>query len=209
MQKKLTYTYRGRPIDQRGKPGRASAWSNSRKKNSGLVFFIYSLCILVLASVLVWIFFLVKQLNDKESENIVAENKVETKTQPVVQQQKKKVIPTPVQQEKAKPAIEKTEVRPVTVSPNELRVYNAGLRSFGENNHVNARNAMRLLLDKMAIQPGHPLYNKACQILGDSNMKLYYQGSDPAEWGEHVVRRGEMLSKIASKNSTTVKDLMK
>ena len=84
MQKKLTYTYRGRPIDQRGKPGRASAWSNSRKKNSGLVFFIYSLCVLVLASVLVWIFFLVKQLNEKESEKAVAENKVETKNRMLI-----------------------------------------------------------------------------------------------------------------------------
>ena len=208
MQKKLTYTYRGRPIEQRGKPVRTSSWSNSRRKNSGLVFFIYSLCVLVLASVLVWIFFLVKQLNEKESDAAVAENKAETKTQPAVKQPEKLVKPTPVQPEKAKPVVPKTVTTPATVAPNELRVYNAGLRAFSENNYVNARNAMRLLLDKMAIQPGHPLYNKACQILGDSNMKLYYQGSDPAEWGEHVVRRGDMLSKIASKNSTTVKDLM-
>lgn len=208
MQKKLTYTYRGRPIDQRGKPGRASAWNNSRRKNSGLVFFIYALCVLVLASVLVWIFFLVKQLNEKESDAVVAEDKVETKTQRSAQQPEKQVTTSPAPAEKAAPAVRKTVVNKTTVNPNELRVYNAGLRAFSEKNYVNARNAMRLLLDKMAIQPGHPLYNKACQILGDSNMKLYYQGADPAEWGVHVVRRGDMLSRIASKNSTTVKDLM-
>ena len=208
MQKKLTYTYRGRPIDQRGKPGRASSWSNSRRKNGGLVFFIYALCVLVLASVLVWIFFLVKQLNEKESEAAVAETKVETKAQPAVQKQENQATAKPVQPAKPEIVTGKSVAKNITVNPNELRVYNAGLRAFGEKNYVNARNAMRLLLDKLAIQPGHPLYNKACQILGDSNMKLYYQGADPAEWGEHVVRRGDMLSRIASKNSTTVKDLM-
>ena len=42
MQKKLTYTYRGRPIEQRGKPGRVSAWNNSRRRNGGIAFFVYS-----------------------------------------------------------------------------------------------------------------------------------------------------------------------
>lgn len=205
MLKKLSYTYRGRPIDQRGKPGRASAWSNSRRKNSGLTFFVYAIGILILASVVVWIFFLIRQINEKQEPETPA---VEAKTQPEVVRQMPKPVPAAQPQPEA-PAVKTVpQTTEMTIDPAELQAYTAGLRAYGMKNYVNARNAMRLLLDKMAIPPEHPLYNKSCQVLGDSNMKLYLRGTDPSEWGEYTVRRGDILSRIAAKNSTTVKDLM-
>ncbi|MBR2427483.1 MAG: LysM peptidoglycan-binding domain-containing protein [Lentisphaeria bacterium] len=204
MLKKLTYTYRGRPIEHQGKPGRVSAWHNPRRKNSGMAFFIYALGILILASILVWIFFLVKQFNDPaEKENVKQE-------QPEVKRVKTDVTPAVRLTEKKEEPKKKDDafVSVKSVSPNELQVYRIGLREYGAKNYINARNAMRLLLDKMAIQQNHPLYSKACSILGDSNMKLYYQGTDPAEWGEYVVKKGDILSRIASRNATGVKELM-
>lgn len=210
MQKKLTYTYRGRPIEQRGKPGRVSAWNNSRRRNGGIAFFVYALGILILASVLVWIFFLIKQLNDPSGEQATVKEKIaEKREQKNVIQPEKHVAKTPERIVKPVIAPPKTVIATTPdINAKELQVYRAGLREYGAKKYVNARNAMRLLLDKMAISPEHPLYNKACNILGDSNMKLYYQGNDPAEWGEYVVRKGDILSRIASRNATTVKDLM-
>ena len=202
---KLPYTYEGRPLSEYGKRRKPSFQLRRRKSGAGR-FFLFLLILLLPggAGYGIWYFFF---QDEKTEETIPAEETITPEipaelpvTEPVTEE-----VATVVEQPRPviRPAVQQNALSE-EASRQAMKIYSAGVNAWRNQDHVKARSAMRLLLDKLGLPVNHQLYSQACTILNESSRIIYESGSDPAEWETYKVKSGDVLSRIARRKSTTV-----
>ncbi len=90
-----------------------------------------------------------------------------------------------------------------------LQIFSASEKAYTRREFEKVQSAMRLVLEKLDVLPGHHYYNKACDLLGRASMEHYKDGNDPANWVEYTVVSGDSLYVIAKRYRGVTADMIR
>lgn len=201
--KPLGYTYNGRPLMESSSHFRRGSSAYGRERKPSLFL---RLC-LVLGLVLVFLaagFAIWKAFSKETSEPPASEENISP-------EQPDTAVPQPVpEQQEEVPAIPESPERDMNPETNRqaLRIFSAAGKAFQQGRYEEARKALRLFIEGLAVPVTHPLYPKACDMLGQASFHLLNEGKDPADFLDYEVQAGDSLARLAKKYGTGVQEIM-